>query len=468
MTLGESLSMFTDKISDCVKEGKSIMAVTHMDCDGLASGAIMAKALMRAGAACTVRSTMEFNSKTVEEMSKDGRDFHVITDLAGGFAKEIDAALDDRWVVLDHHHIPDSERDNERVINAWKYDIDGGHEICGGGMAYLAAAALDGDNADLAPIAVVAALGDRQDQGKQRSLTGKNLEIVEKAKDEGLLSVDLDLLLYGRETRPLADALAYTSQPYIRGITWERGNCAALLKKAGIPLKDKGRWRVPADMTQEEKSAVVNAITRYSPGAGVDDAVAEMVGYAYTLDGEEKGSFMRDGREFGTMLNSCGRIGKAGIGMAVCMGDRGGMLDAAEKALLEYRGRIRKCMNILASDRWRTTVRGSTVAVNADGVVPETMTGTIASMLSSSPKYVGKVIMLRTSGEDNTVKFSARKSVGCTLPVILSDVMREGAEKLDGVGGGHEMAAGARINKDKLDEFLDWLDANVSDVQDPD
>lgn len=465
--LDESLSMFADRMADCIRNRKPVMVVTHMDCDGLASGAIIAKALIRAGAACTVRSSVEFNSGTVEEMSKDGREFHVVTDLAGGFAEDMDAALGDRWVVLDHHHIPDAERDNERVVNGWKYGMDGGVEVCAGGMAYLAAVALDGGNADLAPMAVVAALGDRQDQGKQRSLTGKNQEIAESAKAEGLLSVDLDLLLYGRETRPLPDALAFTSQPYIRGITWERGSCAALLKKADIPLKEKGRWRVPADLTQEEKSAIVNAIARYSPGAGVDDAVAEMVGHTYTLEGEEKGSFMRDCREFGTMLNSCGRIGRAGIGIAVCMGDRGQMLAAAEATLKEYRGRIRECMNILSNDRWRTAVRGAVVMVNADGVVPEAMTGTIASMLSSSPKNVGKVVILRTGGEDNTVKFSSRKSVGCTLPVSLSDVMREGTERFGGVGGGHDMAAGARIGKDRLDEFLEYLEENVNNVPDP-
>jgi RecJ-like exonuclease len=43
--------------------------------------------------------------------------------------------------------------------------------------------------------------------------------------------------------------------------------------------------------------------------------------------------------------------------------------------------------------------------------------------------------------------------------------MRTGAEKFDGVGGGHDAAAGARITKDKLDDFLDYLDKNVLNVQ---
>ena len=51
--------------------------------------------------------------------------------------------MGDNWIVLDHHEIPDEELDNPNVINAWKYGIDGGVEICAGGMAYLAAMALD-------------------------------------------------------------------------------------------------------------------------------------------------------------------------------------------------------------------------------------------------------------------------------------------------------------------------------------
>ena len=145
--------------------------------------------------------------------------------------------LGDNWVVLDHHQIPDEELDNERVINAWKYDIDGGTEICAGGMAYLASKSLDEKNRDLSAIAVVSALGDRQDQGEKKSFTGKNFEIANTAKEQGLLDIDLDLLLVGRETRPLPDALAFTSQPFIEGLTWNRDACLSLLKSSGISSK---------------------------------------------------------------------------------------------------------------------------------------------------------------------------------------------------------------------------------------
>lgn len=463
--LSESLSLFTDRIDDSIKNNHQIMITTHMDCDGLTSGAIITKALIRAGASCSLRSVAEFNSSLVDDMGKDGRQFHIVTDLGGGFAGDLDVALGDDWFVLDHHHIPDDEKDNERVINSWKYNMDGGTEICSGGMAYLAATAMDRRNRDLSPVAVVAALGDRQDQGEKRSLVGENRNIADVAQKMDLLEVDLDLLLYGRETRPLADALAYTSQPYIEGITWERNNCASLLRQAGVNLKDNGRWRTTAELSSDEKSAIIDAIAKYAPGKGVTEAVMEMMGHTYILLGEEKGSFLRDCREFGTMLNSCGRIGRAGVGMAICMGDRGKTLVDAEETLQEYRKRIREYMSVLSGERWRVAVRGMVVMVNGDGVVPETMTGTLASLISGSPTHAGKIVILRTGGEGNTVKFSARKSRGCTSKIGLNELMSKGTERFGGQGGGHDMAAGARIGKDKLDEFLDYIETNVNDVQ---
>ena len=103
--------------------------------------------------------------------------------------------------------------------------------------------------------------------------------------------------------------------------------------------------------------------------------------------------------------------------------------------------------------------------INAEGLVPETMTGTISSLIAGSPKNIGKVVILRTDSSEGTVKFSSRKSSNCKSTINLSALMRNGAEKFDGIGGGHDAAAGAKITKDKLDEFLDYLEENVTKLQ---
>ena len=74
----------------------------------------------------------------------------------------------------------------------------------------------------------------------------------------------------------------------------------------------------------------------------------------------------------------------------------------------------------------------------------------------------GEIIILRTNGEENTIKFSSRKSTGCKTELNLSTLMKSGAEKFNGIGGGHDAAAGAKITKDKLDGFLDYLEDNVN------
>jgi RecJ-like exonuclease len=462
--LDAALSYFHDKISDCIKSGKNISVITHLDCDGITSGSIVTKSLIRSGAKCTVRTVNEFNKNLVDRMKNDSREFHIITDLGGGFAKELDSGLVDNWIVVDHHQIPEEEFDNERVINAWKYDIDGGVEVSAGGMAYLVSKALHKENTDLAWIAVVAALGDRQDQGEKKSFSGINLDIASTAKKNGQVEIDLDILLVGRETRPLPDALAFTSHPFIEGLTWNRDACLSLLNSSGIKLKDGSRWRVPAELTEDEKRTLLQTISKFTTSKNATEIMDELVGYTYTLSGEDKRSFLRDAREFSTMLNSCGRIRKAGVGIAVCMGDRTKMLEEGENILLEYRTLLRTYMNALSSERWRVVDNGKYVMVDGEGLVSENMTGAVSSLLGGSQKNTGKIIILRTNGEDGTIKFSSRKSTGCKSEVNLGLLMRSCATKVSGVGGGHNAAAGARITKDKLDEFLGCLEENVTRV----
>src|SRR3990172_5148298 len=216
-SLDQALANFKDKIADCIKSKKSILVITHIDCDGITSGSIISKALIRAGANCTVTTAKELNKKVIEKLREDHRDFHVITDLGGGFGKALDEILDDK-------------------------------------------------NTELAWIAVVSALGDRQDQGEKKSFTGINLEIANAAKNSGQMEIDLDLLLVGRETRPLPDALAFTSQPFIEGLTWNRDACLSLLNSSGIKLKDGGRWRVPAELNEDEKRMVIESISKFTSG----------------------------------------------------------------------------------------------------------------------------------------------------------------------------------------------------------
>ena len=468
--LTDALKHFCEKLRTSVEGGNEVAIITHLDADGIIAGSIMAMAFRRMGARYSVRAVSDMNSSVVENMKADGRDFYVITDLGGGWASNLRKALDDKWVIIDHHEITEEEiltDDDGQILNPWKFGIDGGRDVSAGGMAYMVASTLDLKNRDLSAIAVVSAVADTQDQGDKRSFFGLNAEILKTAQSLGLVSVDLDIILTGRETRPPHEALAYTLFHYIDGLTWNREACYLLLKNAGIKLKDNGgRWRVLAEFSQEEKSAIVEAVAKFvgsSDKRVFDILLDDLIGYAYTLAREDKRSLLRDSREFSTMLNACGRIGRAGVGIAVCMGDRNTALSAGEEIMSTYQMTLRNNISTIFSEKWRLADDGKTTFVNGDGILEEAMLGAVSSLLSRSPSLRGRLLFVRTLTKDGTYKFSSRKCLDCKSQANLGVIMRQCSKALNGAGSGHSAAAACSIPSSALEDFIAGIKAETND-----
>lgn len=468
--LTDALKHFCEKVRSTVEGGNEVAIITHLDADGITSGSIMAMALRRMGARFSLRTVSDLNSSVVEKMKADGRDFYVITDLGGGWASHLRKALGDKWVIIDHHEITEEEiltDDGGQILNPWKFGIDGGREVSAGGMAYMVASALDFKNRDLSAIAVVSAVADRQDQGDKKSFFGLNAEILKTAQSLGLVSVDLDIILTGRETRPVHEALAYTLFHYIDGLTWNTEACYLLLKNAGIKLKDDGsRWRALAEFSQEEKSTIVEAVAKFvdSSDKRVSDILLDdLIGYVYTLSREDKRSQLRDAREFSTMLNACGRIGKAGVGIAMCMGDRNMALSAGEEIMNTYKMTLRNNISTIFSEKWRLADDGKTTFVNGDGILEEGMLGAVSTLLSGSPSLRGRLLFVRTLAKEGSYKFSSRKCLDCKSQANLGVIMRQCSNALNGAGGGHSAAAGCSIPSSALDDFIAGIKAETND-----
>jgi len=468
--LTDALKHFCEKVRSTVEGGNEVAIITHLDADGITSGSIMAMALKRMGARFSLRTVSDLNSSVVEKMKADGRDFYVITDLGGGWASHLRKALGDKWVIIDHHEITEEEiltDDGGQILNPWKFGIDGGREVSAGGMAYLVASALDFKNRDLSAIAVVSAVADRQDQGDKKSFFGLNAEILKTAQSLGLVSVDLDIILTGREARPVHEALAYTLFHYIDGLTWNTEACYLLLKNAGIKLKDDGsRWRALAEFSQEEKSTIVEAVAKFvdSSDKRVSDILRDdFIGNVYTLSREDKRSQLRDAREFSTMLNACGRIGKAGVGIAMCMGDRNMALSAGEEIMNMYKMTLRNNISTIFSEKWRLADDGKTTFVNGDGILEEGMLGAVSTMLSGSPSLRGRLLFVRTLAKEGSYKFSSRKCLDCKSQANLGVIMRQCSNALNGAGGGHSAAAGCSIPSYALDDFIAGIKAETND-----
>ena len=468
----QALKAFCDKIEFMVENEKEISIISHLDADGIASGSIISSALARLGAKCAVRTVSDMTLNVLEQMRSENHDFYIITDLGGGMVNEFNQTLDNRWAIIDHHKIPEQEISiddgNNQILNAWKYGIDGDKEISAGGMAYMVAVTLDRKNKNLSPIAIVSALADRQDQGDKKSLFGLNSEIVKTAESLRLIRMDLDIMLTGRETRPIHEALAHTAFPYIEGLTWATESCYALIKNAGIKMSKDGRWRVLSEISQDEKNVILNAISEFVVNSSKSkevNMIDNLIGYTYTLINEDQRSLLRDAREFSTMLNACGRIRKAGVGIGICMGDRNDLLNEGEKIVTKYRTTLRNYITSIFAEKWRMIDNGKSVFINGEGLLTEDMLGAISSLLSGSPTLGGRLVFVRTLTNDGFYKFSSRKSLGSTSKSDLGLIMRYCSESVGGSGGGHSLAAGCRIPSTRLEEFLSAVRNAILDAK---
>jgi len=437
-----------------VRSGKRILIVTHIDADGLCSGSITFAALMRKGANATLRTVPDLDPGTIAKLCSQNFDFYVFTDLGSTLVQEMEKAFQGRYLLLDHHQIPEEDAANPSVVNAWRFSYDGGNEACSSAMAYFFASAIDPTNADLSPLAVVGALADRQDSGPGRSLTGLNRAAMEDAQARGLLTVTKDLMFTGRETRPIHEAIALTSAPFLKGLTGSKDAVLAALHQSGLTLKDGGTWRTISSLSPEEKMRLTEVIaSTLGPDDGATEAMASLVGETYTFEFEDSFTPLRDAREFGTLLNACGRMGAAGTGISICLGDRSGALRAAMKTLTDYRSGINKALEALTSEPSRLEQHGVVILVRGEGIVDEKLLGPVISILTSSPEFKDKVVVGSAESRGSDLKISSRVGDAFAGKVNLGAIMREAAEAVDGVGGGHAMAAGAKIPSSKAESF---------------
>ena len=460
----DSASQAAETILEIVKENGVVHVFSHLDADGLSAAGIIGRALFRLDAKFRIRITQWIDDKIVDEIFSEEPQLLVFTDLGSGYIDILAEKLADfRIVILDHHPISNEHAADFVHVNPHLHGIDGARDLSGSGVAYFTAKAMDKVNVDLAPVAVVGALGDLQDKYDQRMLGGLNKKIVEDATNTGLLTVEKDLIFFGRETRPIHRTLASTTNPFIPGISGEEDKSLAFLAGLDIKPKDGERWRALRDLSEDEKKKLSSALADYLLSKGLHYEVSNLIGHVYILTREESWTPLRDAREFGVLLNATGRMDKPSLGVAVCMGDRGLALEEANKVLGEYRRTIGKYLGWVMEKPERMKELKNIFVVNGEDFIEDKIVGAVSSILSTSlPNPEKPLIMYANVKEEGTAKFSARTiDAVINKGVNLGEVMQVAAEKCMGNGGGHNIAAGAQVPAEKVDTFIKLVDELV-------
>ncbi|MHA1243353.1 MAG: DHHA1 domain-containing protein [Candidatus Heimdallarchaeota archaeon] len=442
---------------DFVRDSKgAFLCISHIDADGLSAAGIIGKALHREGINYHVRSVRQLELPIISEISMmKGFDNIIFSDLGGGQMEGINKYLSNKNIVILDHHPTLIAPATEKIINISPFDFgfDGSNQVSGAGISYFIAKQFDKANIDSSPIAIVGALADRQDKGKKNSLIELNKKIVQDGVKADILEEKLDIRLFGRETRPIYQALEYTTDPFLPGLTGDGDMCIRFMRDTGIAQQKGDQWRTIDNLTEDERKNFVQQIIQFSlaQGGSVEDAQG-ILGYVYTLKNEQKGTLLRDAREFGSLLNSCGRLGATGVAIGICMGERKFLLQEAGAIMTEYRKKIASFLTIIGKESEHIKEYSNITVFDGRGVIDDTMIGTITSIAISTRKFSvkGKPLMGMASSEDGTVKVSCRGTakliqIGLDLGLALREAVKAIGSEAE--GGGHNIAAGARIPK---------------------
>ncbi len=470
-----------------------VTVVAHIDADGVSAASIASTALGRAGVPHECRFVRKLDEAEVKQINGLNSEGVWLVDLGSSAISKITLPI---CCVSDHHSmIEDSCNGPKRKqgqndlgsfmerkvhVNPHLFGIDGGQSISGAGVTYLVAKSMSSSNASSAPMAIVGAVGDFQDSANSR-LVGMNQQIVQDAVAEGTIEITKDIRIFGRESRPLARMLEYANDPTIPGLSNRYTECKRFLDEIGIEQQSENGWRSWVDLTLEEKreitSRLADRLLRCGKGT---KSIRRLIGEVYLLTEEKRRTPLHDAKEFATLLNSCGRYEKATIGLKICQGDRGDALRIADDLLRNHRDTLK---NGIAWVKRKGVVRRQSLQYfHAEQEIPETVVGIVAGMLLGSADtneeknqdeqinldfkvdHSVPIIAFARCVDEESIKVSARATRELVLRGLdLSVAIRIASEKVGGSGGGHRIAAGASIPLGKESEFLDAIEALISD-----
>lgn len=442
----------TDKLFElCKKASKIILSfpkttririISHYDADGITAASIISKALYREGYdfhASLMRNPFD---KGLERVSKEDNDLIIFLDMGSGQIDTIEK-MNCKCIIVDHHqYLKEKTSENIFQINANLCNINGNYEASGSTLTLALAKALNSKNKDLVGLALIGATGDKQYIGGFR---GYNKDIIDEALKEGLIQEKVEIKLYGEN---LYDALYYSIDPYFLGISGNKKAISDLLDNLGLNKDTKFE-----DLNKEEikklQSHLMLILIKKELEKNILDTVirpryySEFIGYEF--------------ERFADLIDSCGKGGNRGLGLAVAMGDK----DKLEEALRyekEYKQKILDELLRLEKEGFEGK-KAIRYFHSNDSSLGGVIGGIAMNFICDREKALLSLVK-----SDDELHVSCRGTQYLVKKGLdLGSAMKKASIKLDGHGGGHAIAAGATIKSDQEKEFLDIVDSIIVD-----
>lgn len=447
---------------EIIENSQDIKVYSHIDCDGICSGAILSTILDRQNKPHEI----EFVNLDVLDDIELKHELTIFSDLGSGQNITTKAQEGQKIIILDHHpplrglDYKDGKNYTYLEINPLHHGIDGSYYVCGGGLCYFLAKEFGYE--DLSWIGVLSAIGDMQNT-KTGHFEGLNKIIQQDAIDGGYLELtENDLNIYGRNSRPLFVALSYFSDVKLP-ITNNTTETMAILEELGIDEKHNRKKLNELTMAEKGKlfQRLVEMISKVVPGRYVRYIPQLIIGDSYTFLKEDESTFLRDGSEFSTAMNACGRNHEELVAMEVLKGDRIIALDELESISKTHRYNLATSIAKITEGEDTNIVEMENLQYfDGDGIKPE-IVGTITGMILGYCNWKKPIIGFTQTDSDG-LKVSLRCSRLLSYDGIhFGNIIRKIASEVGGSGGGHAMACGAYIPIDKKSEFLELFNQEL-------
>ena len=442
-------------IKNAIKEFKSlkdgvIRVISHLDSDGLTSASIILKVLKREKKKFVLSIVKQLNENILKELSLENYKVIIFTDLGSGYVKLINNYLNDKKIFIFDHHVPDSFESYSNIIhvNPHLSNInEASSKISGSGITYLFAKNLNEKNRDLAHLAVIGSIGDIQEFNEI------NNEILQDAIKEDKIEVRRGLKMFGVQTKPLHKVLQFSTDPFIPGVTGSEEGTIGFLNDLGIKIRENDKFKKLVNLTEDELKNLTTGIILKRLGS--EKNPADIFTDIYILKDEDDESFTKDAREFSTLLNCCGRLGKPSIGIGVCLNNKN-LKEKANGLMKEYKIELINGLNWFYDNKDRLIKGNHYIIINAQENIKDTLIGTITSIISKANLYRENTILISMAYTvDNSIKVSMRICNGnnnesnVDLREILKEITKDKFE-----AGGHKYACGCLIPLEKEKEFI--------------
>ncbi len=438
------------RAADTICEADEVTIISHIDADGISAESIFAQALAREGLHVRSVFVRQLEPMAMRHVPRD-RSLKVFTDLGAGqqhLIEEHGFAADE--VLIVDHHVGQPCGTAYPQINCMAH---GHHKLSAAGLAYLIAKEIDGDNIDLAKLAVIGNVGDMMAR-ETCGLVGPARAIVQDGVNYGNIVVrERDLNCYGISTRPVHICLGYSNDPFIDGISNNAGGALRFLQQLNVRLKtDEGRWLVWEELPFEDKRTIISALVQQLVAHGKE--TDRLLGEVYLFPDEPERTPLRNASEYATLLNACGRWAKPRVGSSVCRGDRGTAYREAEYMLGHHRAIIRELLQYILETG--VTELSHLQYIHTGNRFPDTIVGIGAGMALSRLNWRKPILVMSAMVDDPQVtKVSMRTNEwALARGVDLQHALVRAARETGGAGGGHRIAAGAYIPKDVEEEFV--------------